>query len=112
MAQLPMVSEAEFGAQVLRAPGTVLVDFYADWCGPCKMIAPALEELATEYAGRLSVVKLDIDQAQETASTYGVMSIPTLMFFKDGKPLHKIVGAKPKAALRADIETALGAAVK
>ena len=108
MAKPTMVSEAEFGSKVLEAAGPVLVDFYADWCGPCKMIAPALEELAGEYEGKLTVYKLDIDEAQQTAGRYGVMSIPTLMFFQNGKPIHKIIGAKPKAAMKAEIEKAIG----
>ncbi len=111
MATPTKVQEGEFSTKVLKAEGTVLVDFYADWCGPCKMIAPILEELAAEYAGRLTVMKVDVDHAQSVAGNYGIQSIPTLMFFRDGKPVHKVVGAKPKALLKADIEKALAAPV-
>jgi thioredoxin 1 len=111
MATPTKVSESEFSTKVLQAEGTVLVDFYADWCGPCKMIAPIREELANEYDGRLSVMKVDVDNAQMVAGNYGVQSIPTLMFFRDGQPVHKVVGAKPKALLKADVEKALAVQV-
>jgi thioredoxin 1 len=105
------VTESEFATKVLEGEGTYLVDFYADWCGPCKMIAPSLEELATEYAGRLTLVKVDVDQAQTLAGAYGIQSIPTLIFFRDGKPAHKIVGALPKPAIKAQIEKVLATPV-
>jgi thioredoxin 1 len=111
MVKLAHVSEAEFGESVLNSKGTVLVDFYADWCGPCKMIAPALEELAVEYKDRLTIVKVDVDHAQAVAGQYGIQSIPTMIFFQDGKPAHKIVGALPKPALRAQVEKVLSASV-
>jgi thioredoxin 1 len=110
MAHPAKISEADFGDKVLKGKGTVLVDFYADWCGPCKMIAPMLEELAGEYGDRLTVVKVDVDHAQTIAGQYGIQSIPTLMFFQDGKPAHKVVGALPKPALRAQVEKVLAAA--
>jgi thioredoxin 1 len=111
MAKPAKISEAEFNETVLNSKGTVLVDFYADWCGPCKMIAPILEEVANDYAGRLTVVKVDVDNAQNVAAQYGIQSIPTLMFFRDGKPAHKIVGALAKPALRAQVEKVLATAV-
>jgi thioredoxin 1 len=111
MAKPAKISEAEFSDKVLKHQGTVLVDFYADWCGPCKMIAPTLEELATDFADRLTVVKVDVDDALSIASEYGIQSIPTLMFFQDGKPAHKIVGALAKPALRAQVEKVLAAPV-
>lgn len=111
MAKPAHVSEAEFSETVLNSKGTVLVDFYADWCGPCKMIAPVLEELADDYADRLTVVKVDVDHAQTIAGQYGIQSIPTIIFFQDGKPAHKIVGALPKPALRAQVEKVLSAPV-
>ncbi len=98
------LSDSEFGTQVLNAKNPVLVDFWATWCGPCKMIAPVLEEIAQELEGQLTVGKLDVDANQATAQEYGVLSIPTLILFKDGQPVDRIVGFKPKAALRAQID--------
>ena len=111
MATPEKINEGEFTSKVLQAKGLVLVDFYADWCGPCRMVAPILEDLAKEYDGRLTVKKVDVDHAQLVAGSYGVQSIPTLIFFQDGKPVHKVVGAKPKPALKADVERVLAAPV-
>lgn len=79
--------------------GLVLADFWAEWCGPCKMIAPVLEEIDTEMSEKVKIVKLDVDNNQETAGNFGVMSIPTLIFFKDGEIVDKVVGYQPKEAL-------------
>ncbi|WP_010303665.1 thioredoxin [Kurthia senegalensis] len=95
-------SDASFKEDI--AEGLVLVDFWATWCGPCKMIAPVLEELAPEIEGKAEIVKVDVDQNQQTASEYGIMSIPTLVLFKDGELVDKVVGYQPKEALVAFVE--------
>jgi thioredoxin 1 len=93
------VSDASFSTDVLASNQPVLVDFWAAWCGPCKMVAPVLEEIAAERAGQLTVAKLDVDANPETARDFQVVSIPTMILFKDGQPVKRIVGAKGKAAL-------------
>ena len=93
------VSDASFSTEVLSSNKPVLVDFWATWCGPCKMVAPVLEEIAAERAGQLTIAKLDVDANPETARDFQVVSIPTLILFKDGQPVKRIVGAKGKAAL-------------
>jgi thioredoxin len=96
MGNVREVTDRTFAQEVLQSTAPVLVDVWADWCGPCKAIAPIVEELAREYGGRLKVMKLDVDENPRTASTYRVQSIPTLLVFKDGKPAERIVGAVPK----------------
>ena len=90
------VTEETFSTEVLMSREPVLVDFWAAWCGPCRIIAPTVEELVIEYKGRLKVVKVDVDQNQDIAVRYGVQSIPTLMVFKDGKMVERVLGALPK----------------
>ncbi|CAI8787615.1 thioredoxin 1 [Methylococcus capsulatus] len=98
------VTDAEFEDKVLKAPGPVLVDYWAEWCGPCKMIAPILDEIAGEYEGRLTVAKLNIDDNPATPQRYGVRGIPTLMVFKGGEVVASKVGALTKSQLAAFLE--------
>ena len=101
------VSDASFSADVLSSNKPVLVDFWATWCGPCKMVAPVLEEIAAERSDQLTIAKLDVDANPETARDFQVVSIPTLILFKDGQPVKRIVGAKGKAALLRELSDAV-----
>jgi thioredoxin 1 len=100
-----IVTDATFAIEVLKSDKPVLVDFWAEWCGPCRMIAPALEEIAAEHADKITVAKLNIDENPQTAAQYGVMSIPTMNVYQHGEVVKTIVGAKPKALLLQDIES-------
>ncbi|GBC91927.1 Thioredoxin 1 [bacterium HR15] len=93
------VTEHEWEAEVLQSPVPVLVDFWAIWCGPCRLIAPIVEELAVQYAGKLKVLKVDVDKEQNLAIRHGIMSIPTLLLFKNGQVVDQIVGALPKGVI-------------
>jgi thioredoxin 1 len=101
------VSDASFEQDVLKADGPVLVDFWAEWCGPCKMIAPVLDELSNEYAGKLKIAKLNIDSNTDTAPKYGVRGIPTLIIFKNGQVEATKVGALSKSQLAAFIDSVI-----
>ena len=101
------VTDASFKADVLGAPGPVLVDFWAEWCGPCKQIGPLLDELAVEFAGRVTVAKINIDENPETPARYGVRGIPTLLLFKDGNVAATKIGALPKGKLFAWVEDSI-----
>ena len=99
------ITDSEFPSVV--KDGVTLVDFWAPWCGPCKAIAPMLDELAGELGGKARIVKMNVDENPEVAGSFGIMSIPTLILFKDGKPVNKLVGGQPKPQLKAFIESAL-----
>ena len=102
-----ILTDANFEEEVLKHSGPVMVDFWATWCGPCRMLAPVVEELATEYAGRVKVCKLDTDQGPDTSAKYRITSIPTIIFFKDGQIVSQAVGLQSKAALHEKLEALL-----
>ena len=104
MSNAVVVNEGSFDKEVLESTIPVLVDFWAAWCGPCRAIAPIVEQIAAEHSGRLKVVKLDVDENGEVSIRYGVMNIPTLLVFKGGKVVERIVGAMPKPALMSRIQ--------
>ena len=107
MAKPQDVNDDEFGTEVFDSDIPVLVDFWADWCGPCKQIAPVIEQLANEYEGKAKFVKLNVDSNPQTSAKYGVRSIPTLLIFKGGAPVGQVVGAVPKSVLQARLEDAM-----
>lgn len=98
------VTDQNFDEQVTKGKGLILVDFWAEWCGPCRMIAPILEELAAEYEGQVTVAKLNVDENREASSRFGIRSIPTILFFKDGTQVEQLIGALPKSAIKAKVQ--------
>lgn len=106
MGNVQELSHSDFQSQVLKSSDPVLVDFWAPWCGPCRQISPMIEELANENAGSAKVLKVNIDENPETAQAYGVMSIPTLMVFKNGEVTDRFVGVQPKARLQEALDSA------
>ena len=102
-----VVDDSNFDQTVLQAEAPVLVDFWAPWCRPCLMVAPILDELAEEYSGKVTIARVDVDQNPKTASTYHIMSIPTMLLFKNGEPVSNIVGFKPKQELKRSLDAAL-----
>src|SRR5690606_28277147 len=107
MSDVLTFTDENFQAEVLQSKEPVLVDFWAVWCMPCRAIAPSVDALATEFKGRAKVGKLNVDENQQVAAQYGIRSIPTLLIFKDGKPVDQIVGVQPKAKLAEALERAL-----
>ena len=103
-ANISTLTDSTFDESIASASEPVVVDFWAEWCGPCKMIAPILDEIANEYAGKINIAKLNVDENPETARRYDVMSIPTLIVFKDGLPQKRLVGAKGKGQLLAELD--------
>ena len=101
------ISDTDFDEKVLKATSPVLVDFWATWCRPCLMVAPIVDELAEKYSGKIDFVKVEVDQNPKTAAAYNVMSIPTILIFKNGKPVSHMVGLRPKAELARNLDAAL-----
>ena len=104
-ANISHVTDASFDADVLKSDAPVLVDYWAEWCGPCKMVAPVLEELARDYSGKLKIAKMDVDANQEVPAKYGIRGIPTLILFKNGQEVAKKVGAMSKSQLTAFLDS-------
>lgn len=108
MSELTALTAAEFDEAVLRSDTPAIVDFWAPWCGPCKMVTTAVEEIAAELAGKINAYKVNVDEQQEIAVKYGVRSLPTLLIFKGGEVSEQMIGAQPKAAILARVEAVLG----
>lgn len=99
-----VINNKEFQSEVLTSPDVVLIDFFAEWCGPCKMLAPAIEDISSEMAGKAKVFKIDVDKEGNIAQKYGIMSVPTVLIFQNGKPVDKMVGFQPKDIIKSKLE--------
>ena len=108
MSELITIDDSNFDQTVLQSDKPVLVDFWAPWCRPCQMIAPILDELAKDYSGKISIARMDVDQNPKTAVRYNIMSIPTLLLFKNGEPISHLVGLRPKEEMKRSMDEALG----
>ncbi|MFQ6097043.1 MAG: thioredoxin [Armatimonadota bacterium] len=108
MAEVPAISQDEFDEKVRNAENPVLVDLWAEWCGPCKMVAPIVAAIAEKYAGQLDVYKMDVDENMQLAGELGIRSIPTLLIFKDGHEAQRIIGYRPEAEIAAAVEDVIG----
>ena len=107
MSNVKQVSDGTFEAEVLNSDTPVLIDFFAEWCGPCKMMAPVLDEVARDYAGKLKVVKVDVDESGETAARYGVTAMPTFVLVKNGREAFRRIGAAPKSTFVHELQQAM-----
>ncbi len=98
------ITDHDFDEQVIKGKGLILVDFWAEWCGPCRMVGPILDELAAEYEGQVTIAKLNVDENRQSSAQFGIRSIPTILFFKDGAQVEQIIGALPKSAIKAKVQ--------
>ena len=107
MSDVVYVNDSDFEQEILKSETPVMVDFWADWCGPCKMVAPVIEELAKEFKGKVKIAKMNVDQNRQTPARFGIRSIPTLIFFKNGEVANVVIGAQPKEILKKELEKLL-----
>lgn len=98
------ITDHDFDEQIIKGKGLILVDFWAEWCGPCRMVGPILDELAAEYEGQVTIAKLNVDENRQSSARFGIRSIPTILFFKDGAQVEQIIGALPKSAIKAKVQ--------